>query len=165
MSNECTTYTIVLHDHGQFPLTAICLCLYITIIFRHGALSLARIPQIFDMLIQGYSAVETAGGGHHSLVQTTKGLFSFGRNDSGQLGWKDEEPGKIGKHEPYPKRVYTYLSAVYHAIVPLNRNLIDNGPKRRGSAERFWTNDRPSRNKKNVISAEIRHQWGTHFGQ
>ena len=27
-----------------------------------------------------------AGGAQHSLVLTTKGLFSFGRNDSGQLG-------------------------------------------------------------------------------
>lgn len=27
-----------------------------------------------------------AGGAQHSLVLTTEGLFSFGRNDSGQLG-------------------------------------------------------------------------------
>ena len=31
-----------------------------------------------------------AGGGQHSLVLTTEGVFSFGRNDSGQLGCTDE---------------------------------------------------------------------------
>ena len=31
-----------------------------------------------------------AGGAQHSLVLTTEGLFSFGRNDSGQLGCKEK---------------------------------------------------------------------------
>ncbi|CAM9177019.1 unnamed protein product [Ectocarpus sp. 12 AP-2014] len=40
-------------------------------------------------LVQDLAALNTmavAGGGMHSLVLTTEGLFSFGRKDSGQLG-------------------------------------------------------------------------------
>ncbi|CAN0338849.1 unnamed protein product [Pylaiella littoralis] len=34
----------------------------------------------------GLNTMAAAGGAQHSLVLTTEGLFSFGRNDSGQLG-------------------------------------------------------------------------------
>lgn len=35
---------------------------------------------------QGRYATAATGGAQHSLVLTADGLFSFGRNDSGQLG-------------------------------------------------------------------------------
>lgn len=38
------------------------------------------------LLSQGLNTMAAAGGAQHSLVLTTEGLFSFGRNDSGQLG-------------------------------------------------------------------------------
>lgn len=37
-------------------------------------------------VFQGLNTMAAAGGAQHSLVLTTEGLFSFGRNDSGQLG-------------------------------------------------------------------------------
>lgn len=51
-----------------------------------------------------------AGGAQHSLVLTTEGLFSFGRNDSGQLGCtaslsKDD----WGAFEKNPMEVRTYV--------------------------------------------------------
>lgn len=38
------------------------------------------------MHVQALNTMAVAGGGMHSLVLTTEGLFSFGRKDSGQLG-------------------------------------------------------------------------------
>eukprot|EP00903_Cladosiphon_okamuranus_P016988 g15658.t1 len=43
-----------------------------------------RLTLVEDLI--GLNTMAAAGGAQHSLVLTTEGLFSFGRNDSGQLG-------------------------------------------------------------------------------
>lgn len=47
-----------------------------------------------------------AGGAQHSLVLSIEGLFSFGRNDSGQLGCTETLSSKDwGAFEPLPMEV------------------------------------------------------------
>lgn len=60
-----------------------------------------------------------AGGAQHSLVLTTEGLFSFGRNDSGQLGCtaslgKDD----WGAFEKNPVEVRMYVR-MYNLSYPM----------------------------------------------
>lgn len=42
------------------------------------------------VLWQGLNTMSARGGGMHSLVLTTEGLFAFGRNDFGQVGCSEK---------------------------------------------------------------------------
>lgn len=59
-----------------------------------------------NLLEKGLNTMVVTGGAQHSLVLTTEGLFSFGRNDSGQLGCTEEmSKDDWGAFEKYPMEV------------------------------------------------------------
>ena len=54
------------------------------------------------------------GGEHHTLVMSLSGnIYSFGRGDAGELGWKnaDDQKGRVasGYYEYRPRKVNTNL--------------------------------------------------------
>lgn len=69
---------------------------------------------------KGLNTMFVAGGAQHSLVLTTEGLFSFGRNDSGQLGCTEKmSKDDWGAFEKYPMEVSVWAGGQTSSPVPL----------------------------------------------